>query len=208
MKNLINTTANRSETFNNILNNLYGTKQLHESNGYAESYSSKSTGNYKERLLTPAAVYQMSAGRIPDLQDVCQDLSDTFNYHRPPYSAAQFIPVLQNIDTLDPDQLNRFLKNRDTRHVLISNDLFEVVLIHWKPGKVSDIHGHPGGGCIFKLMHGRLEELRFSPVKSPRLLSMNGLRKGNMAYIDDSIAYHQVGNPYGSSAVSLHVYLK
>jgi predicted metal-dependent enzyme (double-stranded beta helix superfamily) len=100
------------------------------------------------------------------------------------------------------------LKNPETRHVLISDHLFELVLIHWKPGKVSDIHGHPGGGCLFKVLQGKLEEVRYTPEKSPRLIATASYRSGSMAYIDDRIAYHQVGNPYGSSAISLHVYLK
>ncbi len=52
------------------------------------------------------------------------------------------------------------------------------------------------------------EELRFAPQKSPKHLSTNNLRTGSMAYIDDRIAYHQVGNPYRFSAISIHAYLK
>ena len=149
----------------------------------------------------------MANGGIPDLRDLCLEMANTFNY-KTPHSAIQFVPVMQKIHTLDPEQVKRLIKNPESRHVLYSNDRFELVLIHWKPGKASNIHGHQGGGCVFKLLQGKLEELRYSPEHSPRLLSTSSLRGGSIAYIDDSIAYHQVGNPYGSSAISLHAYLK
>jgi cysteine dioxygenase len=162
----------------------------------------------EEGLVSPQIAYQMSTGQIPDLWKVCHDLANTFHTDEAPYSAMQFIPALRGLQSLDDKQIKGFLKNRETRHVLASNDHFELVLIHWKPGKVSDIHGHPGGGCVFKLLHGKLEEVRYSTGKSPRLQSTNSLRTGSMTYIDDSIAFHQVGNPYGSSAISLHAYIK
>jgi len=173
-----------------------------------QGYKSLSAEYSKEGLLKPAIVFQMASGQIPDLMNVCQEMADTFNKKDAPYSALQFAQVMNRLQTLEPEQVKQFIKNPETRHVLVSNDLFELVLIHWKPGKVSDIHGHPGGGCLFKLLQGKLEEVRYTPEKSPNLLATSSLRKGSMAYIDDSIAYHQVGNPYGSSAISLHAYLK
>jgi predicted metal-dependent enzyme (double-stranded beta helix superfamily) len=88
----------------------------------------------------------------------------------------------------------------------MNNDLLKVVLIHWKPGKVSNIHGHPSGGCVFKMLHGKVEELRYSTGEDQKIISSNGYRKGSIAYIDDRLGYHAVGNPFGSSAVSLHAY--
>jgi hypothetical protein len=58
------------------------------------------------------------------------------------------------------------------------------------------------------VLYGKLEELRYTPEHSPKLLGFNSYRSGNTGYIDDRIAYHQVGNPYGTSAISLHVYFK
>jgi hypothetical protein len=195
------------------MNNLFGNAAFDSPERSSANYfQSKGYRNYtttlrKEDLLNPHVAFQMATGRIPDLGNLCLELAETFNY-RAPHSAKQVIPVLQKMHTLDPEQVKRFIKNPETRHILISNHLFELVLIHWKPGKASDIHGHPGGGCVFKLLQGKLEELRYTPEKSSKLMSTHSLRKGSMAYIDDSIAYHQVGNPYGSSAISLHAYLK
>lgn len=162
----------------------------------------------KQGILTSRIAYQMATGQIPDLWDICHAFTTTHIDSEAAYPAFQFLPILQMMQDLDPDQVKRFIKNRETRHVLLSNDRFELVLIHWKPGKASDIHGHPEGGCLFKLLQGKLEELRYTPDSKRNLMSTSSLRKGDIAYIDDRIAYHQVGNPYGSSAISLHVYLK
>lgn len=52
------------------------------------------------------------------------------------------------------------------------------------------------------------EEVRYAPDTSRKLLGFASYRSGDMAYIDDGMAFHQVGNPYGRPAVSIHIYLK
>lgn len=157
-------------------------------------------------LLTPKALYQLTNGEIPDLWDLFIELYDTFYTNTAPYSGMQFVPALKNLASLNSFEIQKFLNNAETNHVLIHNELFKVVLIHWKPGKYSDIHGHAEGGCVFKVLHGRIEEKRFTPDNTSQLLEVNPLQKDDMAYIDDQMAYHAVGNPFDSSAISLHVY--
>jgi hypothetical protein len=196
MKDLFNNSAFESRAQNGLKYFLYDTSETLTSQPDPES------------ILKPGIFDQMAKGRIPDLMDVCLKMTIFFNHKQAPYSAMQLIPVMQNVPAIGSEQARRFINNRETRHVLMSDDRFELVLIHWRPGKASDIHGHPGGGCLFKLLHGKLEELRYAPEPSGRLLSTTSLRSGHMAYIDDQMAYHQVGNPYGTSAISLHLYLK
>ncbi len=159
-------------------------------------------------LLNPELAYQMASGLLPDLRELCLNMEDILKNNMAPFSALHFIPAMKGLKEIDKDQVKKYLKNQETRHVLFSNEYFELVLNLWKPGRATDIHGHPGGGCLFKLLAGKMEELRYTPERSPKLLSMNSLRSGAMTYIDNSIAYHQVGNPYGSPAISIHVYLK
>jgi hypothetical protein len=211
MKNLFNNTANESQTLNGVNYFRYTaghSNRFTKTSGNTNKYETLTAKFREEGILKSNTVFQMATGQIPDLWDVCLALANTFNKTDAPYSALQFISVMQRLHSLEPDQVQQFLKNPETRHVLISNDLFQLVLIHWKPGKVSEIHGHPGGGCLFKLLQGKLEELRYTPEPSPKLLATTSYRSGSIAYIDDHIAYHQIGNPYGSSAISLHVYLK
>ena len=150
----------------------------------------------------------MASGQIPDLRGVCMSMLRAYNQMKVLYSANQFAGEIQQVPVLDQEQVKRFIRNPENRQVLAFNEAFELILIHWKPGKASDIHGHPCGGCLFRLLQGKLEELRYTPGYAQKLLSTASYRSGDMAYIDDHIAYHQVGNPYGSSALSLHLYLK
>lgn len=203
MKNLIYTTSNESSSVKGF-SPFFFLKGKHKTNDALAN--NVQTSFNASGLLTPEASLKMSAGAIPNLYSVCRDLFNTFHTSRAPYSALQFLPVMQQVRALDPEQLKRFVKNRETRHVLVDNTLMKVVLIHWKPGKVSSVHGHPAGGCVFKVLHGKLEELRYSTDQKQRILASNGYKAGSIAYIDDRLGYHAVGNPFGTSAVSLHVY--
>ncbi|MGW8316390.1 MAG: cysteine dioxygenase [Bacteroidales bacterium] len=169
---------------------------------------SRQSEHRNQDLFAPGTVRKMVTGEIPDLWGFCLEFAEKLNSDGQTDSAMSFIPLMQALDTLEKDEVEKCLKNPETRHVLASNERVEVILIHWKPGKASDIHGHPEGGCLFKLLYGKLEELRYTPEKSPKLLGFNSYRKGSLAYIDNQMAYHQVGNPYGTSAISLHIYLK
>jgi len=159
-----------------------------------------------QELLTSKALYQMTAGEVPDLWTVCLELYSTFLANNAPFTAMQFISVLKSMTSIDALEKERFLKNPKTNHVLIQNAWLKVVLIHWKPGKYSNIHGHPAGGCVFKVLHGKIEEKRYTTDANPELIEVSRYEKGSMAYIDDQMAYHAVGNPFNTSAISLHVY--
>lgn len=192
-----------------ISNSAIKTPGLNEA-GYflTREYGSEQSGPDRDIQLAPGVAYQMATGRIPDLRDFCIQVAETVHRAGRLNSAGKLMPVMQKLPVLQPGQVRPFIKHPETRQVLMSDDRLEVVLIHWKPGKASDIHGHAEGGCVFKLLQGKLEELRYTPGRSPKLLSMNSMHSGDMAYIDNRMAYHQVGNPYGSSAVSVHVYIK
>ncbi|MCB9283567.1 MAG: cysteine dioxygenase family protein [Lewinellaceae bacterium] len=157
-------------------------------------------------LLTEEALTEMALGSIPDLEHVCRDLFDTFGFESPPYSALQFIPVLKNLESIPKAEAERFFNNPKTGHILVKNALLKVVLIHWKPGQFIDVHGHPKGGCVFKILQGSLEEKRYNSDDSRQLLGISTLHSGSMAYIDDTMAHHSVGNPFDVPAISLHAY--
>ncbi len=182
-------------TFNNLSGNNSG-----------PVYSAFKHVNHVNEILTPKTQIELMLGSIPDISEVCRDLFNTFAHNQAPYTALQFSRVLQNFELTDPIQILRFMNNQETNHVLIHNDLLKVVLIHWKPGKISSIHGHPAGGCVFKVLQGSVEELRYTSDDSPKLLARSTYQAGAMAYIDDDMAYHAVGNPFDESAISIHAY--
>ena len=159
-------------------------------------------------LITPAAAYEFNLGRIPDLRETCLELHRMYSAPGAPRSAVHAIPVLRGIEKPSQAVLERLYSNEKHSHVLVDNAILRVVLIHWPAGKISSIHGHPSGGCMFKVLRGKLTELRYSSGKNPKLLSSQTYQAGGMAYIDDDIAYHAVANPYQESAVSIHVYTR
>ncbi len=209
MKTLFNTTVSEFDSrygFSNFDYHTVNQIRTKKYQQYLPNYNDLKTKFIRENLLTPKAMLQMEKRQIPDLWNVCQELVNTFFLNQPPYSALQFVSVLKKFAVTNKDEIQRFLKNPEHRHVLIENDLLKVVLIHWKPGKISNIHGHPKGGCVFKILQGKLEELRYSTDSSQKIISSCGYTAGSIAYIDDNLGYHAVGNPFGSSAISLHVY--
>lgn len=163
-------------------------------------------GDRPDNLLTDEALTAIAQGGIPDLRRLCLDLYNTFLKPAEAYSAVQFIPILKQLGAIESSEARRFIHNPATKHVLVNNPLLKVVLLHWKPGTFSNVHGHPAGGCVFKVLKGRLREKRYTPNGSQRLMSVSTLQSGAMVYIDDDMAYHAVGNPYSTSAISLHVY--
>jgi len=209
----MNTFINQSDSYNNLFSEasiLFGFNKSVAQRDETKSTHSPETSQLdqlgNEQLLTSKTLYQMAAGQLPDLWKLCMDLYGTFLFNNGPYSAMQFVPVLQQINALDPLQLENFLANEETNHILIQNAWLKAVLIHWKPGKQSNVHGHPQGGCVFKVLHGKLQEKRYDSMAETQPVSTSVLQQGGMAYIDDTMAYHAVGNPFESSAVSIHVY--
>ena len=94
------------------------------------------------------------------------------------------------------------------RHTVIVYEFIKIVLIHWAPGKYSRKHPHPGSGGVIKVLKGSLEEKRYHRDEPRKLLSHSTYHKDAIAYIDDHMGYHAVGNPFETSAISLHAYVK
>jgi len=207
MKDLFNKTRNDSNRFNGVnffnYSNRFG--NTFEINGQQEGSNHKLQ---PEALLTPNAFYQMSVGQIPDLWNVCQVLASRFQSPSQQFTVSDLVQFMTSVSPLKADDVKRLVQNKETHHVLVDNDQFKVLLIHWKPGEVTSIHGHNGTECVFKLLHGKLEEHRHTPDQNALLLSSSSYRPGAIGYLNDNMAWHQVGNPYGKSAISLHVYLR
>ena len=123
-------------------------------------------------------------------------------------SAIGCIPMLRSLPYSVLYEISRLGHDLETSHVIADNDILKVVLIPWQCGKISSIHGHPNGGGVFKVLQGSLEEMRYTSDSSPQLLSTSIYHMGGMAYIDDSLGQHAVGNPFKTPALSLHVYTR
>ncbi len=159
----------------------------------------------KPSFLAPELQEDIRDGKFPDLEKVCNNLINTFRANNFPFKATQFLEVLNQVQ-LTPTEVKLLLNHPAKRHVLVENDLIKIVLIHWTTNACAPVHGHPEGGCAFKVLSGRLVEKRYSPDNKLTLLANSKYRKGATAYLDDSMAFHSVENPFQKPAISLHVY--
>ena len=106
--------------------------------------------------------------------------------------------------------------DRYTRNLVSRRDSFELLLLCWSPGTQSPIHDHAGQNCWMAVLEGGLEEVYYSQPKdaddNDQVLVERGLAKsyaeGEVAAIDDSIAYHLTQPAGDARAVSMHLYAK
>lgn len=166
----------------------------------------KSVVHPSTSFLSNEATLEITSGRIPDLSLICSQLFDINRSREGQANALEMIPALKSLNALTAVEFNQLLNHPKSSHVLIQNTWMKAILICWEPGKFSSIHGHPKGGCVFKVLNGQLEEKRYRPDGSDQQLGKSIFQSGAMAYIDDDMAYHAVGNPFNKPAISLHVY--
>lgn len=162
--------------------------------------------NSQYPFFTEKAFLDMSMGRIPDFESLYHNISEMPVSEDTPLSAIQFLPVLSAFTLNDNTEIRNFINNPETNHVIVQNDLIKVVLIRWNPGDECNIHGHAEKGCVFKVLKGKIQEKRFSADGYQRQLAQGTYEKDNIAYIDDLLGLHSVGNPYSEPAITLHIY--
>jgi len=114
-----------------------------------------------------------------------------------------------NMDEIQNGILNsNIVKYRDDKYnriVLKRNELLEMVLICWQPNQFTEIHGHPSGGCLYKVLKGEIVEERYSDMKV--LLEKSTIdSNNNIQYIDNSICLHKMNNISELPCISLHFY--
>ncbi|MEZ4942720.1 MAG: cysteine dioxygenase family protein [Saprospiraceae bacterium] len=157
-------------------------------------------------LLTEKAFADIARGRIPNFQRLCRQLLKTIDPAQTSFSALQFLDALVQHSFHDPADIRRVLRHPDSSHVLVHNEYLKVILIRWEPGQASNLHGHATGGCVFKVLHGTVEESRYAANAPEKQLARNTYFAGNMAYIDDRMGFHVVRNVGTEPAVTMHLY--
>lgn len=116
---------------------------------------------------------------------------------------------------LDKEEWERFSffdssRNYTRNLVATDGETFTLLLLCWNPGKESPIHDHPCDGCWMHVCEGSIEENRYSNEDGTDRLqcySDKTYQEGQLAFIEDSMGYHKVGNPSGTvPAVTMHLY--
>lgn len=90
------------------------------------------------------------------------------------------------------------------RHIIFWCEQFEIVMIAWLPSQQTSIHGHPSGGCLFRVLDGRLSEELFPEGGSS--VSNTYTNNDAFGYIDDRAGKHRVECTSDRPTLSLHIY--
>jgi cysteine dioxygenase len=93
----------------------------------------------------------------------------------------------------------RFRDDKYARHSIRRTDLFDVILLCWKPGQLSPVHNHQGNSGWVRVLRGRMEETHFQPpswvvagVPMPGGGSAAGAAGGATFDIDDDGVGHGI----------------
>jgi cysteine dioxygenase len=109
-----------------------------------------------------------------------------------------------------------FSAERYTRNLIHTTSLFDLIAICWEIGQKSAIHNHRGQRCWMGVAYGRVQ------VQNFRMVSQNAATRScelapttrytidaaSPAEVDPDEPIHMVANPspFGSRAVTLHIY--
>jgi len=155
----------------------------------------------------------------------CTPPTDTYSQNIEPlmWSFLQLIPISNKRQVvLSEEDWKRYALFDPTKNYtrnLISTDdsTYTLIMLCWNPGKESPIHDHPCDGCWMQVCQGSVRECRYEKVNEKTVKdvmndrlwcnSRHTYHEGQLAYIDDFMGYHKVGNPSETvPAVTLHLY--
>lgn len=117
-----------------------------------------------------------------------------------------------NLSVNDVGKYTLFDKNLPYTRNLVATDGFNygLLVLCWNGGMESKIHNHPCDGCFVKVLRGTIKETRYSydqQTDAITLLSEFEGQEGDVAYMDDFVGLHKIGNPSKDvGAVTLHLY--
>jgi len=162
-------------------------------------------GQVYHPFFTNQAFTDMSMDLIPNFEKLYESYLDLEQEPEKLLPAINFLPALRDF-SLTKEDIEGLLNNAEPKHILVQNDAIKIMLIRWQPGDLSDIHGHAIGGGLIKVLHGEIEEKRFTADSEQRLLAKSTYLPDHICYIDDVMGLHSVGNNLDSPALTLHVY--
>ena len=116
-------------------------------------------------------------------------------------------PIVNKYNGNDWKKYIKINENCYNRNIIKKNKIMELVIITWNKNQKSGRHGHPVGGCIFKVLKGNINE-EFYKTMNPKdnYQLLNQYKKDDVGYIDNTFGYHLVHNVENEVCVSLHIY--
>jgi cysteine dioxygenase len=98
-----------------------------------------------------------------------------------------------------------------TRNLMCTDGMhYNLIVMCWNPDRESHAHNHPCQGCFVRTLRGCVRETRFTAHPETNELRKSGvgfLNEGQVAWINDSMGFHKIGNPNKDvGAITLHLY--
>ncbi len=123
----------------------------------------------------------------------------------------QFESIAQHLSLTKTDVLPyaTFSPTSHTRNCLELNERFELILLCWEPGQMTDIHDHGGEECWVYFMDSQFEEIIYE--RSHSKLSQTQSKtanNGSISYMSDFLGVHSLKNAGKRRGFSLHLYAK
>lgn len=127
-------------------------------------------------------------------------------------NAEDYVQIAKNmnIPIEDFEKYIHWKEDGYSRNCIVHNEDYELILICWKNGDSTPIHGHDKQNCWVYQVDGQLIEKRFTKNNTGEMIETNQLHlsPGKLCYMHDDMGYHTLENTSGQSAMTLHLYMK
>ena len=140
---------------------------------------------------------------IESLEELIEQLD-----HSDPSKQGKMIKQM-NIPASEFEAFASWDKDSYTRNCIHRTDEYELILLCWKKGDTTAIHGHDGQDCWVYQLEGKLNEIRYNKNESGDLIEKKRMQllPGNLTFMSNIMDYHKLSNETNDRAMTLHVYV-
>jgi cysteine dioxygenase len=114
-----------------------------------------------------------------------------------------------NIPISDFEAYASWNKECYTRNCIHRTDKYELILLCWKKGDETPIHGHDGQNCWVYQIKGNMTEIRYEKDASGDLFEKHRMQlsPGKLTYMNKTMGYHKLNNDTDGRGMTLHIYV-
>jgi predicted metal-dependent enzyme (double-stranded beta helix superfamily) len=103
---------------------------------------------------------------------------------------------------LNLQALKAFKENHYARHLVLRSENVEILVVCWRPGQGSPVHGHGPSDGLMVILEGEITNTTYSP-NGQKITTVWG--EGAVGHTPVG-AQHEVRNTSNKDVVSLHIY--
>lgn len=141
---------------------------------------------------------------LENIQKLVQHLSQS--------PTEDYNTILKDFDfkSIDFSLYESWSNERYTRNCLFRDEDFELILICWKIGQGTAIHGHDGEDCWVYLLEGEINEVYFNVNEDNKLQEVGSHKvvPNQLSFMNDKVGFHKLENCFDGKSMSLHLYAK